>query len=73
MALLINSADPALAETESKEVLSGAHALGLDLHVLNASTEGDLDRVFADVIKLRDGGLVIGDAFFTDRANNSPC
>jgi hypothetical protein len=44
-------------------------ALGLDLHVLNASTEGDFDGVFTSLIQLRAGGLVIGsDAFFTSRS-----
>jgi len=66
VALLVNPADPALAETESREVLSAAHALGLELNVLNASTERDFDEVFANVIQLRAGGLVIAtDALFT--------
>jgi putative ABC transport system substrate-binding protein len=37
VALLVNPADPALAESQSEETLSAAHALGLELHVLNAS------------------------------------
>ena len=41
MALLVNPADPALAETESREVESAARALGLELHVVSASTEHD--------------------------------
>ena len=69
MALLVNPADPALAETQSREVLSAAHTLGLELHVLNASTERDFDAVFAKLIQLRAGGLVIGaDPFFTSRS-----
>ena len=68
MAHLVNPTDPAVAETESNDVLSAAHTLGLELHVLNASTESDFDGVFANVIQLRAGGLVIGsDAFFTSR------
>ena len=69
MALLVNPANPALAETNTKEVLSAAHTLGLELHVLNASTERDFDAVFAKLIQLRAGGLVIGgDPFFTSRS-----
>jgi len=65
IALLINPTDSVYAETQSRKALAAAHTLGLDLHVLNASTEGDFDSVFADVIHLRAGGLVIGeDAFF---------
>ena len=43
----------------------GGPHLGLELHVLNASTERDFDAVFAKLIELRAGGLVIGsDALF---------
>src|SRR5207253_5439329 len=68
IALLINPTNPALAEPVSLASQASAHALGLALHVLNASTERDFDGVFASVIQLRAGGLVIGsDAFFTSR------
>ena len=60
MALLVNPADPALAEMTTKEVQAAARTLGLELHVLNASTERDFDAVFAKLIQLRAGGLVIG-------------
>ena len=60
MALLVNPTDPTLAETNTKEVQAAARTLGLELHVLNASTERDFDAVFAKLIQLRAGGLVIG-------------
>src|SRR6266849_5238479 len=41
MALLVNRADPVPSERRITEVLSAAHTLGLDLHVLNASSEHD--------------------------------
>jgi len=48
--------------------LSAAHILGLELHVLNASTERDFDPAFANLTQLRAGGLVIdSDPFFTAR------
>jgi hypothetical protein len=51
---------------QTREVRSAAQILGVHLHVLNASTEQDFDRVFARLTELRAGGLVIGgDAFFT--------
>jgi putative tryptophan/tyrosine transport system substrate-binding protein len=59
MALLVNPADPALAEPQSRAILSAASKLGLELHVLNASSEQDFDAVFANLIRLRAGGLVI--------------
>jgi putative ABC transport system substrate-binding protein len=68
IALLINPSEPTAAETQSRDVLSAARNLGLELHVLNASSESDLDGVFAEVTKMRVGGLVIGGSpFFTSR------
>ncbi|MFY9757964.1 MAG: ABC transporter substrate-binding protein, partial [Pseudolabrys sp.] len=68
MTLLVNPANPALAETATKEVQAAALNLGLELHVLNASTERDFDGIFAKLTQLRAGGLVIGpDVFFTSQ------
>ena len=65
VALVVNPADPAVAEAESREALSAAHTLGLELHILNASAETDLDGIFARLMELRANGLVIGpEAFF---------
>jgi putative tryptophan/tyrosine transport system substrate-binding protein len=69
IALLINPTNPGLAEPVSRASQAAAHTLGLHLHVLNASTERDLDAVFANLIQLRAGGLVISpDAFFGARS-----
>ena len=69
MALLVNPASPALAQTYTSKVLAAAHTLGLELHVLNASSERDFDGVFARLIELRAGGLVIGaEALFTSHS-----
>src|SRR5262249_18978095 len=69
LALLVNPTAPVLAEPQKREVLSAARALGIDLQVLNASTEQDFDRIFAKLTELRAGGLVIGaDGFFTSQA-----
>jgi putative tryptophan/tyrosine transport system substrate-binding protein len=69
VALLINPTDPAIAETTTKDVQAAARALGLELHVLTASTESDLDGVFPKLTQLRAGGLVIGSGtFFTGRS-----
>ena len=59
MALLVNPANPTVAETQAREARSAAHTLGIDLHVLNASTERDFDAVFANLVQLQAGGLVI--------------
>jgi len=69
MAVLINPADSALVEGQPSYFLSAAHALGVELHVLNASTERDFDAVFAKLSQLRAGGLAIStDAFFNSRS-----
>jgi putative ABC transport system substrate-binding protein len=65
MALLVNRAD-ALAESQMRVSLAAAKTLGLDLHVVSASTERDFDAAFAKLSELRAGGLTIGgDALFT--------
>jgi len=64
MGLLVNPTNP-FVETETKELQVAARSLGLELHVLNASTERDFDGVFAELVQLQAGGLVItGDALF---------
>jgi len=69
MALLVNPANPNVAEINSKELEAAARTLGLELHVLNASTEGDFDVVFTKLLQLRAGGLVISpDPFFTSQS-----
>jgi putative tryptophan/tyrosine transport system substrate-binding protein len=69
MALLVNPADPALAEPASRTSQAAAHALGLQLHVLHASSERDFDTIFASLIRLHANALVIGaDNFFTSHS-----
>ena len=68
MALLINPSSPELAEADSKEQRAAASALGVQLHVLQAIDDSDFDTVFAKVVELRAGGLVIGtDLLFNTR------
>jgi putative ABC transport system substrate-binding protein len=69
MALLIDPTDPTSAETTTRDVQAVARSIGLELHVLNASTERDFDAIFANVVQLRAGGLVIGaSALFISQA-----
>jgi putative tryptophan/tyrosine transport system substrate-binding protein len=60
MALLVNPEDRALAQAQAREVLSAARRLGLELHVLNASSEREFDGVFSNLSHLSVAGLVIG-------------
>ena len=59
IALLVNPTSPTLAETSMKEARVAAQTLGLQLHVLHASTERDLDEAFRTSVQLRAGALVI--------------
>jgi putative ABC transport system substrate-binding protein len=67
IALLVNPTNP-LAETNTSDVQAAARILGRQLHVLHASTERDFDTVFATLVRVRAGGLVIGnDGLFINR------
>jgi putative ABC transport system substrate-binding protein len=70
MAFLVDPSDSAIAETTTNQMLAAARTLGLELHVLNASAEGDFDAVFAKVRQLGASGLVIsaGTAIFAGRS-----
>jgi putative ABC transport system substrate-binding protein len=69
IALLVNPASPVNAARLSTDTQTAARAFGLQLNVLHASTERDFDAVFASLIQLRAGALVIGnDAFFLSRS-----
>jgi putative tryptophan/tyrosine transport system substrate-binding protein len=68
IALLVNSTNTA-AEPIQREAQTAAHTLGLQLHILNASTEREIDTAFATLVQLRASGLVIGpDVFFNTRS-----
>jgi putative ABC transport system substrate-binding protein len=67
VALLVNPNNPN-AGTLARDLGAAARGLGLQLHVVRASAEQDLDTVFATLRQLRAGALVIGtDAFFSSR------
>jgi hypothetical protein len=59
MALLVNPTNPSIAEPFSRALQEAARALGLQLHVLHASSEREIEAAFATLVKLRAGGLVI--------------
>ena len=53
------------AETQAREAQDAAHALGLQLQVLHASSEGDLETAFATFRQQQIGALLVGnDACF---------
>jgi putative ABC transport system substrate-binding protein len=68
VALLVNPTNPAMADIESRNLLTAAGMLGLQLRVLYASTEGDFESAFARMVELGAGALVIGnDLLFNSR------
>jgi putative ABC transport system substrate-binding protein len=66
--LLVNPANPN-AEVQSKSTQAAALQLGLQVHVLNASTERDFDVAFAKLKEMRSGALVISqDVLFNTKS-----
>ena len=56
-------------EAQKADLQAAAQNLGIELHVVSASSESDFDGAFAAVAKFRPTGLVInGDAYFNDRS-----
>jgi putative ABC transport system substrate-binding protein len=68
VALLVNPTNPAMADTESRKLFTAAGILGVQLRVLEASSEPDFERAFAGVRNARANALIIGnDLFFNSR------
>jgi ABC-type uncharacterized transport system substrate-binding protein len=70
LALLINPTSPNLADAQSKDLQTAARSRGLQLQVLQASTDRDFDSAFGSVAQLRASGLIISsDSFFFSRSD----
>jgi putative tryptophan/tyrosine transport system substrate-binding protein len=68
VAVLVNPANAASAETTLREVEPAARALGLQIQVLNASTIREIDAAFATFARERPDALLVGtDPFFSSR------
>jgi ABC-type uncharacterized transport system substrate-binding protein len=64
---LTNPANPA-SDSETKDVQAAAHTLGLNLPIVNVSSERDIDAAFAGFARQRVDAIIVGaDAFFTSR------
>ena len=67
VAMLVNPNTP-VYEPSTKGVRDAARSLGLQLHVLDASTEGEIDAAFGKLIELRAGGLLVSaDGFLANQ------
>jgi ABC-type uncharacterized transport system substrate-binding protein len=68
VAVLVNPADAVRAESTARDVEAAARVIGLDIHLLNASTSGEIDAAFAAIARDRDDALFVApDAFFNER------
>jgi putative ABC transport system substrate-binding protein len=68
VAVLVNPASATTAETTLQAVQDAARAIGLKIHVLNASTTGEIDAAFATLEREHlDALFVAPDAFFGTR------
>jgi putative ABC transport system substrate-binding protein len=67
IALLVNPDNPS-TEPMIREVQHAARAMGVQLRVLRASTESEIDAAFATLAQVQAGALVLGaDPFFGQR------
>ena len=67
IALLVNPTNPP-AEAISRDAQAAAQTIGLQLHILRASTDRDIETAFATFRQLQVGALVISpDSFFNSR------
>jgi len=68
--VIVLLANPNLASTEAmiRDAQEAARAKGVQLHILKASTESEIDAAFASLVQLNAGGLLVGtDPFFLSR------
>jgi len=67
IAMLVNPSDPN-AERFINEMEQVARAKGVNLRILKAGTEGEIDDAFASLVQLRADGLIVSpNAFFVSR------
>jgi putative ABC transport system substrate-binding protein len=68
IAVLVNPANAANAETASREAETAARATGLQIQVFNASTSREINTAFATFVHERPDAVLIGvDPFFNSR------
>ena len=67
VALLVNPTNP-ITEPATSSLRDAARSLGLEAHVLRASTRSEIDATFGALVELRAGALVVGaDTFFNSQ------
>jgi putative ABC transport system substrate-binding protein len=66
IALLVNSNNPGAGRIV-KEVQEAARAKGVQLPILNAGSEGEIEAAFASLVQLHASGILLADPFFGSR------
>jgi putative ABC transport system substrate-binding protein len=69
IAVLVNPTNP-LTASEMKGVRKAGDSLRLQLHMLNASTENEIETAFSTLVELRAGALVVGVDLFLNNQRN---
>jgi putative ABC transport system substrate-binding protein len=68
VAVFVNPANPARAESHAKEVEAAAGAMGLQTQILNVGTSREINAAFTTLARERPDALLIGpDPFFVAR------
>jgi putative ABC transport system substrate-binding protein len=69
IAVLVNPNNPA-AEADTKVAQAAAHTIGVQLHLLKASIEREIDSAFATLAEIRPGALLVAtDGFLLGRCD----
>jgi putative ABC transport system substrate-binding protein len=64
--LFVDQADPR-AEAQTQDMREAARGLGLQIHVVNASTESEIERAFGTLSQVGAGALLVGTGEFLRR------
>jgi putative ABC transport system substrate-binding protein len=68
--LVVNPRNPTVSEASANQMQAAARTLGLDLRVINASNDDEVEAAFAKAVQMRASAVVMsaGDPFFTSQA-----
>jgi putative tryptophan/tyrosine transport system substrate-binding protein len=60
IAVLLNPTSPSF-DTQSKDLQAGARAIGLEIVILTATSQQDIDQAFSTLSRMQAGALLVGD------------
>ena len=68
--LVVNPRNPTVSEASANQMQAAARTLGLDLRVINASNDDEVEAAFAKAVQMRASAVVMsaGEPFFTSQA-----